>query len=273
MTAFDPLHPIQSGILEALAATPGMTVAALHKTLNKAKETRVSLPNLYRTVGQMVDAQILVREKGALSLNHAWIPHALHLAENIRANYGQGSIVKPLKEGERREYAAESLGSLDGPWFHVLAHCADADTTREWHAYNSHPWHPIGMADTELRGYKALALKGISCRMLYGSDTFLDRYGKKLAQSKAFRITIAEDAPFPKEGYALWVCDDHVVECVFPEAISKRFAYFFDTVKNIGQFDPGLFADVFAMKARCKVTVRRSRKEAAKLRAMLKKHA
>ena len=271
MTTFDPLHAIQSGIVEALAAAPGLTVSSLHKSLNKEKKTRVSLPNLYRTVGQMVDAQILVREKGTLALSHAWIPHVLHLADAIRANYGQGSVVKPLKEGERREYSAESLGSLDGPWFHVLAHCADADPAREWYAYNSHPWHPIGMSDTELRGYHALALKGIGVRMLYGNDTFLDRYGKKLVRTKGFRITIDPNAPFPKEGYALWVCGDHVIECVFPETIAKRFAYFFETVKNVGQFDPELFADVFRMKARCKVTIRRNKKEAARLRALLKK--
>ena len=271
MTNFDPLHPIQSGILEGLAMKPGTTVAALHAILQKDNKTDVSLPNLYRTIGQMVDAQILVREKGLLSLNHAWIPHLLHVADAVRANYGKGSIIQPLKEGERRGYTAESLAALDGPWFHVLAHCADTDPTREWYAYNSHPWHPIGMSDTELRGYKALALKGISCRMLYGSNTFLDRYGKKLAQSKGFRIAIDDDARFPKEGYALWVCGDHIIECILPDAIAKRFSFFFDTVKHINQFDPELFADVFHMKARCTVTIRRSKKDAAKLRAIFKK--
>lgn len=271
MTSFNPLHPIQSSIIEAIAATPGLAVATLHKALNTEKKTRVSLPNLYRTVGKMVDAHMLVREKGTLSLNHAWIPHIVHIADTIRAHYGQGSVVKPLNEGERREFSADSLSSLDGPWFHILTHCADADPAREWYAYNSHPWHPIGMSETELRGYQALALKGITCHMLYGSDTFLDRYGKKLAHTNKFRITINSVAPFPKEGYALWVCGDHVIECVFPETIAKRFSYFFDSVKNIGQFEPELFADVFRMKARCKVTIRRSKKEAARLRNMLKK--
>lgn len=270
MTAFDPLHSIQSSIIEALAATPGLAVATLHTALNREKKTRVSLPNLYRTVGQMVDVHMLVREKGALSLNHAWIPHVLYIADTIRAHYGQGSIVEPLKEGERREFNAESLSSLDGSWFHILAHCADADPARKWYAYNSHPWHPIGMSDTELRGYKAIALKGVTCHMVYGSDTFLDRYGKKLVRTKGFRVTIDPDTPFPKEGYALWVCGDHIIECIFPDSIAKRFSYFFDSVKNIGQFDPELFADVFQMKARCKVTVRRKKKEAARLRNMLK---
>ncbi len=272
MASLDPLHPIHSALLEVLAAHPRLDVQELHAALREYGES-VSLPNLYRVIGQMIDVQMLVRDNGKIAISRAWIPHILSIADTIRSTYAtaDGSNF-PLKENERREFTAESLGGLDPIWFDILIGCADADLSREWFAYNSHPWHVIGMSDTELRGYKAIVKKGITCQMSYGSETFLDLYGKKIIRIPGFKAVVSPSVPFLKEGYALWVCGEYIIECVFPDSLSKRFTYFFDTIKTIKQFEPSLFVDIFQMKARCKVTLRRNKKEAEKLRSLLKKH-
>jgi hypothetical protein len=71
--------------------------------------------------------------------------------------------------------------------------------------------------------------------------------------------------PFPREGYVLGICGDYIGECIFPEVLSRHFAFFFRSVENIKQFDPQLFKDVFHIRERCKLTVRRSGKAAREL--------
>src|SRR3989338_11715611 len=87
MTLLDPLHPLQSSILEILARGQGITMAQLHQALIKQHGIRISLQNLYRTVGQMVEKQILVREGKKLSLNFVWITHQAKFTENLRETY------------------------------------------------------------------------------------------------------------------------------------------------------------------------------------------
>ncbi len=272
MSVLDPLHPIHGGILECLARHPALDMEELHKELGRIRVS-VSLPNLYRTVSQMIDVQMLVRSKGKVSLHSVWTAHVQSFADAINASQEDANREASfaLEEGGRREYMAESLRALDPVWFHILLQCIETDSSREWYAYNSHPWHVIGMNDTEIRGYQAIVAKGVVCRMVYGNDDFLTRYAMKMIKMPRFRTTLSEEISLPKDGYSLWVCGEYIVECLFPESLAKRFKYFFREVQSMEQFEPELFADIFKMKARCKVALRRNKHDAESLRMLLKK--
>lgn len=274
MAVLDPLHPLQSSILDILGSEQTLNMAQLHDRLQE-RDISVSMPNLYRTVGQLTDMQVLVKIHGKISLNDTWIAHLTEFTERVNATYHEqqaGVFQFTLKEGERREFFADSLKGLDPIWSHVLVGMTDDQQKHPIYMYNAHPWYSIGMRDTEARFYHSMTANGNTCVMFYGNDTFLDRYGDKLIRVKNMRSYIVPSVPFPKEGYALWVFDDNILECIFPPAISRHFEFFFNTVKSIGEFDAELFSDLFRMKAKCKITVRRDKKEAEKLRAIIEKH-
>ncbi len=274
MANVDPLHPLQSTILEVLGSKQSLTITELHKRLKKEAVT-VSLPNLYRMVSQMIDSQMLVKTYGKISLNMVWIGHLTGFLDTVNRTYVEHRTEEfqfPLKEQERREFFADSLMSLDPVWSHVLLKMTREPQTHPSYMYNSHPWYSLGMRETETRFYQGMVARGNPLIILYGNDTFLDRYGEKLIRVKNVHASIDTHTPFPAEGCAIWVCDDHILECVFPPAITKHFSFFFSTVESISQFDAELFSDIFHMKAKCKIAVRRDTKEAAKLRAIFEKY-
>jgi len=242
-------------------------MAILYEEVKKQYDIKVSLQNLYRTVGQMVEKQILVREGKKISLNFVWITHQIKFTENIRQTYitvrTESDI--PRTDGERHEFTAESLAALDPQWNDVIAEIAGLYKDPTWYEYNSHPWHFLAMSDTEDRLYESLGTRGYK---LYGNDTFLDRYGTTLAALRCPKA-IAKDSPFPKEGYSLWVCEDYIVECVFPEVLSKHFAFFFHTIHSIDEFNVDLFSSIFRMKIHCKIVVRKSTKNAKELQGKI----
>lgn len=121
--------------------------------------------------------------------------------------------------------------------------------------------HLVRFAETRL--YDSLGSMG---HKLCGNDTFLDRYGTKISSSRC-PVVLSTETPFLQEGYSLWVCGDYVADCIFPTVLSRHFAFFFQTVQSLEQFHPQLFADVFKMKARCKLQVWKSAEEARLLRA------
>ncbi len=268
MAVLDPLHPLQSSIVELLAEQPGVDVSTLHGLLAE-RHVDASIQNLYRTVAQLVEAQVLLREKGKLSLNLVWASHLVRFSDTVRRRYldeGDGVVELPRKDGEKRDFTAESLAALDPVWNHVIAKIIEQAPEQEWYEYDSHPLHLLGMTETETRLYAGMGPRG---HRLYGNDTFLDRHATRMAGAVG-ECVIAERTPFPKEGYILWVCGDYVVDCVLPEELSRHFAFFFRTVESASQFDPALFADVFRMKARCRLAVWKSAKEAELLRLKMR---
>ena len=223
----------------------------------------------------MVDAQLLVRNKGRLSLNLLWVTHLIRLSETVEQSYlvnGRDQVEIPQDENEVRCFFSDSLLGLDPIWNDALLKLKGYTEERRWFVYNSHPWYSLGMPDTERRFYQALVAAGIEAHMLYGNSGFLDCYAMKVFQVDGFLTTAAQNTGFPEEGYALWVCGEYLLECEFPQAISNHFAFYFNNVKSVDLFDAQLFADIFRMRSRCSITIRKSPTRAAELRDKLQQY-
>lgn len=271
MATFNPLHPLESIIIEIVAAEKGITVKNLHQKLQE-QGLEISLNGLYKPINRMFDCQMMAKTNGKIFLNSVWLQHIQQLiitANEKKEDADPTEMTLPLQEGEKYDFNEDSLQNLDSIWNHFLTDLSTSLTSDTWYVYDSHPWYSLGMRDTEQRLYQSVVSHGKKICMLYGNNSFLDQYGSKLVSVPGFTTKISEDAPFPKEGHAIWICGDHIVECVFPEILSRNFAFFFESVKKVSDFNQELFSDVFRMKSQCKVTVRRSAKEAEKLKKIL----
>ncbi len=273
LTQIDPLHPLQSAVLQLLAEHGPISTRSLLALLQSDASVKVSLPTLYRLLSQMSDKQIIVRTHGTVALHHVWVSRIGDFVERAQASFAseQSKALRldTLHEGEKCIFTANSLFELDAVWNFMILELSGTTDEREWFVYNSHPWYSLGMRDTETRLNQSIVAAGIYCHLLFGNDTFLDRYGEKAIHVSGYETAVARDTGFPKEGVALWSCGEYVIECIFPQAISRHFAFFFQTIQRIEDFDPELFADIFRMKTRCKIAVRRSTDEAKRIRRIL----
>ena len=272
MAVLDPLHPLQSAIIETLVTKFPLTIEQLHQQINKTYGIEVSRQNLYRTASQLLAAQLLVREKSALSLNRIWVSHALSLGEQLKRNYfGSDSQPKKFpKENSSKEFKAGSLAQLDPLWTDMLVELSENTRSQSLYAYNSHPWYSIGMRDTEQRVFEGLVSRGAEIHMLYGNETFLDQFGLRLINFPGFHAYCCQNSGFPSEGYALWVGGAYIVEVIFPTLINRQFKVFFDSVRSVEQLDIELFSNIFEIKARCSIKISHDKSRANKLRAKLK---
>ena len=104
--------------------------------------------------------------------------------------------------------------------------------------------------------------------MLYGNTTFLDRYGAQLHKNSPCKARITPASPFPNEGYNLWLCGSHIIECFFPDLIAQYFASFFEATASAKDFDLKTFSGVFHIKVPAELHVSRDKRKAEKLRKM-----
>ena len=99
--------------------------------------------------------------------------------------------------------------------------------------------------------------------MVYGNDSFLDRYGAHLHKTTECPAYITSNPSFPKEGYNLWLCGDCLIECFFPDLIAQYFSGFFDTTKRVEDFDLKTFSSIFGIKVPVELHISRDKKKAA----------
>lgn len=269
--AFDPLHPLQSRILEVVGRRPEISIADLHAELKKKRSHAISLQHLYRILTKMTDEQMLVKVKSSVSVNLMWMSYVEFFAQRCqRTSLEQLQRVGgfPLEPGRKKTFEVHSLAALETMWNHVLVELYRITQVKDLYKYYSHAWWQLTDKGVSPAFYAALQEKGILCRWLFGNGTALDR-GASQRISAVFPALIALDPPFPREGYNLNVYGEYIIECILPERIASHLSFFFERVKSPEQFDQELFLDLFSMKADCKLTVWRNAKQAETMAAKI----
>ena len=85
-------------------------------------------------------------------------------------------------------------------------------------------------------------------------------------------VAVSKTHPFLQDGYCLNVLGEYILEFIYPKAISDYFKMFFSSIHEKKQFNEELFGKIFEMKGDCKITLRRSKKDAEAFKKEIKKY-
>ncbi len=274
MLSYDPLHPIQSGIIQLVGKEPGIEVPTILAKLKTEFGVMVSKQNLYKIIGKLIDHQVLVKNRQAVTLHQPWLENMYTFISNAKEVYQNKEYIQDfqLEEGEQKVFMADSLALLDGTWGHIMGSVCDIAHSHHYFVYHPHPYYRFGMADIERRYWQSISDKGIAIHLLYGNKTYLDMYSSQATPMPGTQDVLTDTPPFPKEGYFLNVYDDYITEVYITDEIASRFKYFYDQVTDISQFDIEHFNDIFRMKAQTKFIFRRSKKDAELLKEKFRKY-
>lgn len=128
------------------------------------------------------------------------------------------------------------------------------------------------MHDTEMNFFTSVQ-KDTEIYLLFSDTGFLDTYGAQLYKKAGMKhVTISKKQPFLQDGYCLNIVGEYIFEFIYPQAISDYFKVFFSSVHNSKQFNKELFGKIFEMKGNCKITLRRSKKDADMFKKEIKKY-
>ena len=267
MQIFDPLHDT---IIRKLIVHKGVSTQSLHRFVNE--EVQISLPNFYKVIEKLIDNRTLMKENGKLSLHNRWILGMLELADELRTTYTtELTNVTQLQEGQSIIHEANSIKALD-----VVRADRELSINRMYgekepsYMFHSHPYYILGVKETEFAFWKQVA-KMSTFYYLCANTKFLDLHGAELYKEAGALKALASDAmPFLKEGYCITVVGDFVFEVLYPPEISDYFRMFFETVKELKDFNVELFQRIFEMKANCKLTLRRDKVQAESTRKIFR---
>jgi hypothetical protein len=268
MYCLDPISPLFNAIVEMLADSPHLPVSELHAGLRK-KKLKVTLQHLYRVVNRMVEAQIVLKERGKLSLNRLWLAQVGIFAENaVKRLEGEGGRAWfPLKDGQHILLTADTLAGVQAVWYSTLAQLYDhlGKDVKVVYKYYAHAWWLTNESDAARKFFREIGKRGVVCYWLFGNDNYLNRTAVK-EYKDIFHMRIAHRAVFPTEGYNLNVYGDYVLECIFPQTVSKHLKLLFSSIASDKDFDPALLKDIFDLKGKYVIKLWKNAKLAAQLR-------
>lgn len=267
MLLFETLY---DAIIHKLIEHKWSTLQELHKYVNK--EYQISLPNFYKIIGRLIDEQIIIKENGKLFLHNRRIIGFLDIADNLKKTYLTESwSIAQLQEGQAMYHEASSIETLDGVRGDRMLQVNRVYGKHEsTYVYQARPYYALGMNKTEMAFFKE-ANKLADVYFLTGNTNFLDKYGASLYTEIGVKSLATNNVPFLKDGYCVTVIGDYVFEVLYPKEISDYFKIFFDSIKEIKDFNPELFHRIFEMKANCKLTLRRDINQAKNIKKAFQK--
>ena len=162
----------------------------------------------------------------------------------------------------------ESLDGVRGDW--MLSVNRIYGKEKSTYVYQARPYYALGMKKTEMAFFKE-AKKLADVYFLTGNTNFLDIYGANLYTDIGVSAKATDKVPFMKDGYCVTVIGDYVFEVLYPKEISDYFNIFFESIKNIKNFNEELFHRIFEMKANCKLTLRRDAVQAKHIKNVFEK--
>lgn len=275
MFCFDPSNHLLNAILEIVADMPSLPVRELHARLCKEKNCPVTIQHLYRTLNRMIEAQMLLKDSGKVTLNRIWLGQLGLFASNAALHLEKDQLSTtrlPLREGECVVIRTDSLIGLQAMWYHTLAklHAHLKQESNEITKYYSHAWWLLEETDAMKKFLQAVSEKGVTCQWLLGNDTVLDRSAVEQYKN-IFEIRIAKKSPFPIEGYCLNVYGEYILECMFPRAVSTQFQLLFSTAQSENRDTLALLRDLSTLKARYSMKLWRNKELAEEMRSKVKR--
>jgi hypothetical protein len=233
----------------------------------------VSLSNFYKIIDEMVSWQMLLKEKKMVQIHARWIVEYLQLWEKMKNTYMASAHNKiDLNPWQQSSYSASSIHDIDGIWWDLVL----AVNMKYWnhepaYIYHSHAYYILGMYETEAGLFSSIDNLSERVYFMIGNDTVLDQYGTSLYSAIGMNALCTNDHPRLKEWFFINVIGDYVFELLYPPIIIQYFKIFFDTVKDISDFNPDLFHNIMKMKANCTLRVKNDPEQARKIKDIFHK--
>ena len=257
-------------VLSYIAQHPESRVQDIHQACKK-EWIKLSQAQMYNVVNQYLDAQLITKHHGKISLNSRRIDKLHQFTDLVDTYYGEHRLMLPDSSNPVHAIHTSSLAALDPLRNDSVNKLLVAQSdSEEIMFYNSHEYHLLGFQYMEKQWIHSLTLRK-PLYFLIGNTTFLDRLTVEQLQEIGAHTAMSDDHPFEKQWLCLNIIGDYIIEVYFPPSVTDYFSIFFENITTLDWFNPELFTKLFTMKADCRLSIKYAPEKAAQMSAAIKK--
>ena len=239
-----------------------------------SKKEKISLPNFYKIINNLIENQTLIKEQGELKLHTTRILTLTEFTNKIKQTYLESNIIKiDLKEWEQKIFYASSLIDLDNVRADLLSNIALKYSKNEnLYSYYSHLYPTLWVPETETTNLKNMKQLLKNIYILAGNENTMNQHAKDILSLQWINVVCNYKTKFLKEWYFIDIIGEYILEILLTNIMVQYFRVFFDNIQNIKDFNPELFQNIFKMKTECKITIRHNKKDAEMFKKEIMKY-
>lgn len=251
-------------ILELLSAGPMKSLALVQCVQRDRGLTKQAV---YANLRKLVEAELLVLQKGVFSLNICWIHRMrdlLALSEHAYSSLDSQGHFLNLKEGERITYTFRDPLQADVFWNHALLLLAKIVPSEEpFLAYSPHCWFYLAEPERE-RGFRDQILaSGRAYWVLVAGDTDLDASIAGEFSDERCEYHMLGRAALKKPNHYLWVMGDFLVDVWLDAATSQKIEDYYGANKRL---DAEAFREVLRERRKSRFAISKNKVRAARFK-------
>jgi hypothetical protein len=274
MPAF-PTRGIAAKIVASLKNGPQDTTEFI-----KAYTPDVSAQAVYKALRQLRKQGIVLIHSKEVALNKAWLNEldrfsalAGHAHQNPLSHSGH---FLQMDDTENIRYQFASPIQLDVFWNHVLYLLFDAmPHIKQWYAYSSHSWFLLVQRKDELALRNTMTEKEIQQLVAVAHKTALDKFVAKDFDGDLSQYHMRDEPLFARRknhlGLLMNVFGDFILEAQYDQQTTDRMEQFYKEHTVLNEKSEKKLLDIVSARSNTKMTIRRDKKRAEKIRRMLKK--
>jgi hypothetical protein len=246
-------HKNHDDIISLLLKYGSCTAKQIYEYLTQWTEDSITLAQLYNILKILYQCQIISKYDKKYHINTIWIDQ---LEQVVLAHRNDHQMIdwSNLDIWKHIILKASNLGELDPIRWDVFHGLGKQSGLKKIYTYNTHLYHVIGMHETEK------AFFGSGSYQFYNivqHKNSLNDYGSILySQMWVDQICYSsKNLLFGTEGRVINVIWDYIIDFLMPEILEHYFAYHFNTVQDMSQFNQVQFNSLFQMPIQCQLKI------------------
>lgn len=264
----------KDGIIEILGGEWPLSARKIYFVLKKNYNLACGYQAVYKAMQELIEANIILKEKEGYVLNLNWIKEIHNKTEVIRANYysKKRTILFDSKDSE----AIKVL--IFKTWFDVEKYLYYLQKEHVSHSkkreiicvHHAHEWRPLFYLRAEYNWMNQLSLLNHKVYILCSSSSEIDKNYAEFYKKIGAQVKIGEKCA---ETCEIMCFSDMVIQIYIPQILRDKLDSMFNKTKNINSLDKlSLIKDIFEKETEIKAVIYKDKSLAEQIRQQTLKH-
>jgi hypothetical protein len=236
---------LQEEILSILSTGP---INGTDLLLLISKKFPISKQGLYKALRQLLEEEVIIKEKVFFSLNKVWLSRLKNFIEHSEQNYGLILPILNETNNQRKVTIFKNTDALDVYWGHLFLSLAETFKDKPFFFFNHHSLFIHERPHSELYLFETAYKKRLKIALTLGADTTVAQKLKRSFSRDNFQIAIDEKFTINKTDN-LCIVDDYFIITRYSEKTAKEIDLLF---KKNSSFDEEEKKELHRILANCK---------------------
>ncbi len=251
------VNSTKNAVVSILTDVWPLSAKEVYSNCEKKFELNVSYQAIHKTIKQLEDEEIIVKEGSKYKLNEIWIEKAKEFSEQLSENYKQ-------KINGETNFTLPSIYETDKFLLNLIMN--DLQNTKDkpfvglhW----CHFWVPLFLSVKEYRQIKELATR-VNLYALGRGNTKIDKWCAAFWSKQPVHHKIGVDCAAIAD---LVIYKDMVIEVFYPTELKKELDLFYEKAKNIKDLNiTYMFEKIFLKPTKINIAIHHNKELAAQLK-------